>query len=82
MNYQKAIIRLGVLVIDGKAIRAFKRGGKVDEAITLLRAYAIFGKGPMAGRGVKRRVAKKWSVRLLREGLPRTARMTGPWRRR
>ena len=82
MNYQKAIIRLGVLVIDGKAIRAHKRGGRVDGAITSLRAYALFGKGPMVGSGVKRRVAKKWSIRLLREGLPRSARLTEPWRRR
>lgn len=29
-------------------------------------------------RRVKRRVLKRWSVRLIREALPRSARLTGP----
>lgn len=82
MNYKQTLIRFGVHVFDGKAIRVRERGGKVDEAITSLRAYAFFGMGPMVGSGVKRRVAKKWSARFIREGLPRSARMSGPWRRR
>ncbi len=53
--------------------------------ISQLRAHAFMpgvDKRPVAAacqrKGVKRRVAKKWSIRLLREVLPREARITGP----
>ena len=57
----------------------------LNSAISQLRARAMFpgvDKRAVAAacllHGVKRRVPKRWSISLLREALPRSARMTGP----
>lgn len=79
MNYQQAL-RIGGVDLNNKA-----RGGATDKTIAAMRASALFRGvrgNALATRitiaGVKRRVAKRWSTRLIREGLPRAARLTGP----
>lgn len=98
MDYWQAL-RVGRVDLSDRG-----RGGRIDEAITAMRAHAFFcGVGrpaaaePRLGKWqvrepdtrsrltqaldrakVKRRVAKRWASRLVREGLPRAARLTGP----
>jgi hypothetical protein len=55
---------------------------RAQQTISSLRSYAIYGAGTLgcvlAAARVKRRRAKAWSTRVLREKLPRHRRLTGP----
>lgn len=67
-----------------QALRFYDDDIFVHEMISGMRAHALFrgSSAPvalmLARAKVKRRVAKRWATRLLREGLPRSARFTGP----
>lgn len=86
MRYQDAVRAAGLDIWHERGSNITETGTRLAHgAISQLRAHA-FGlhgdKRPVAllcrQRGLKPRVAKKWSIRLLREYLPRSARMTGP----